>query len=565
MISRALVRLALAALLSGCGAPANDDDSGANDDDVAVDDDDSGDDDDAANDDDAADDDDTTPSSWRSELFPEDWEPTFSGSDGAFLHDFSYAGYGRSERALPDVSGWTSFDVVAQGADPTGATDSTTAIQAAIDLAGVAGGRVDFPAGTFRVDDLLTVTASGVVLVGVGEASRIQFTRLEGMTGRGHITFSGALSAGADLPLVADGANRSHVVRVSDASSLEAGDQVDLGWTITPEFVTEHEMDAFWEVSNGQWRAFFRREVVTVDVSSTPHSVTLDVPLRYDALTRDGASLREVTGYLTEVGIQSLAVATAGEPADAWSIDRSHAVLMQSVADAWVSELTSFEAPSPATDGDHLASGGIKLLDSKRVTVQGCNLARPQNRGGGGNGYLYEVSRSSDILFADSVGTGGRHNFIQNWDFGTSGVVWLRTTSTEGRALTGRGGFGTVGASEFHHSLAMGNLIDDSVTDDAWKAVNRRTWSSGAGHTATGSVFWNLRGTGTVTSFQYGLGYVIGTGSDLDVVTGLDQGGLFAEASATAPEDWREGLGAANTLEPQSLFEAQLERRLAAQ
>ena len=204
------------------------------------------------------------------------------------------------------------------------------------------------------------------------------------------------------------------------------------------------------------------------------------------------------------------------------------------------------------------------MLDSKRVTVADCVMQLAQNRGGGGNGYLFEVSRSSDVLFRDDVGRGGRHNFIQNWDFGTSGVVWLRTTSEDGESLTSRGGFGTVGASEFHHSLAMANLIDSSSTHDAWKAVNRRTFSSGAGHTATGSVFWNLDGQGTVTSMQYGLGYVIGTGPELSVVTGLDQGGLFAEASGTAPEDWTEGLGRAAELAPDSLFEDQLERRLSA-
>ena len=158
---------------------------------------------------------------------------------------------------------------------------------------------------------------------------------------------------------------------------------------------------------------------------------------------------------------------------------------------------------------------------------------------------------------------GGRHNFIQNWDFGTSGCVFVRTTSRDGRAMIGATSpVGGVGYSEFHHALAMANLIDDSDVDDGWAAVNRGSFSSGAGHTATESVFWNLRGEGGVRSFQHGFGYVIGT-SGLRVETALDTLDLFGAPEGTAPEDWTEGLDLAEELTPRSLYEDQRARRLA--
>jgi hypothetical protein len=44
------------------------------------------------------------------------------------------------------------YDIVSYGADPTGATDSTAAIQAAINAASAAGGgTVHVPEGTFTV------------------------------------------------------------------------------------------------------------------------------------------------------------------------------------------------------------------------------------------------------------------------------------------------------------------------------------------------------------------------------------------------------------------------------
>ncbi|HMO25294.1 MAG TPA: hypothetical protein PKB10_03415, partial [Tepidisphaeraceae bacterium] len=47
---------------------------------------------------------------WRSALYPADWKPGFVGPDGAFLHDFSYAGYRRGEAPIPVIQS-PVFDV----------------------------------------------------------------------------------------------------------------------------------------------------------------------------------------------------------------------------------------------------------------------------------------------------------------------------------------------------------------------------------------------------------------------------------------------------------------------
>jgi hypothetical protein len=115
-----------------------------------------------------------------------------------------------------------------------------------------------------------------------------------------------------------------------------------------------------------------------------------------------------------------------------------------------------------------------------------------------------------------------------------------------------------VGFSEFHHSLAMANLIDSSTADDGWKAVNRLFYSSGSGHSATENVFWNIKGQGDLYSYQYGQGYVIGS-TDIGVHTEVTN---VYENFGTAPEDFSEGIGEGASLIPQSLYEDQLSRRL---
>lgn len=501
---------------------------------------------------------------WRSALFPEDWTPGLA-VDGWALPDVSYAGYRNGEVPPPEVEDLGEhevFDVTEHGADPTGEVDSTAAVQAAIDAAEAAGGGlVWLPAGDYRLDGLLAVEASHVVLAGEGAGvTRLSFTEGTSMSDRHHLSFTGTLEEGPDLPLLVDGAPFDRVVAIDpdQAASLSPGDHVSLGWVITEDFVEEHGMTGTWEVSNGEWRPFYRRRVLDVGDDG---AVTLDVPLRYPALLRDGASLRVETGQLREVGVQDLSVTTAVSWEEAWSNDRSHAIALSGVVDAWVRRVGSFESTAGLDDrGRHLQSGGVLVVHSARVSVLETELALPQHRGSGGNGYLFEVSRSSEVLFADCWGDQGRHNFIQNWDFGTSGVVFLRTRSTGGRAYTDESeSLATTGTSEFHHQLAMANLIDQSWTDDGWQALNRWVYSSGAGHTATETVFWNTDGPGSLTSFQVGRGYVVGTGPELVVDTeALDAG----YSTGTLPSDWTEGLGEAATLEPPSLYEDQLRRRL---
>jgi len=497
---------------------------------------------------------------WRSALYPQDWTPGFTvevddGGPPAGLPDFSYAGYGGGGVPLPEARSDGALDVLDHGADPTGVADSMAAMQSAIDAAAAAGGGVVWvPAGDYRLDGGLRITTSGVVLAGEGpDRSRLSFTA-PGPADQASLQLAGTLDLGDARPLLQDASAGDTVVQLADVDGLAPGDPVGLGVVITDAFVTEHGMEGYWTFAQGERRTIFQRTVVAVEGDR----VTLDVPLRYALRTRDAADLRVERGHLTECGVVGLALSSAVDWDAAWDVDRHHVLGLDRVADCVVRDVQSW--PGLAGDGEHhLQSGGLIVSRSRRVTVADTTLERAQNRGGGGNGYLFELRQSDEVLVRDSIGRAGRHNFIQNWDFGTTGCVFLRTLSEGGQAWSGKGGSGvTTGLSEFHHALAMANLVDDSVAHDGWGAVNRLMWSSGAGHTATEGVFWNVRGEGQLASLQYGRGYVIGT-EGLDVRTEVTE---VYDSSGTAPEDWVEGLGEAATLEPRSLYEDQLARRL---
>ncbi len=506
-----------------------------------------------------------TPAPWRTSLYPPDWKPGFA-LDGQALHDFSWAGYHNGDVALPQTTAGKTYDVVKDfNADSTGGLDATTAMQAAIDAAAKeGGGTVYIPPGTFRCDGVLSIQSGAIVLRGDGPSkSRIRFTSHKDMAHKAHITIGSAPKATSEHLLAVDATSLATVVEVGDAGELAPGDDVDLGWVISEEFIAEHGMKGTWKAFNGTWQPFFRRDVVAVDKSVTPHLVTLDVPLRYPAKVRDKASLKRTTGWLREVGVQSVGLANAVSWTDAWSHNQVQLLALRGVADGWVRDVHSFAPPQPAggyMPDAHVQSGGILVQASKRVTIADCQMSRAQHRGGGGNGYLFQLRTSSEILTRDCVGKDGRHNFIQNWGFGLTGCVWLRIDSRDGKTmLSPKYDIGGLGYSEFHHSLATANLVDSSRFDDGWASRNRHDWSTGAGQTATENVLWNIRGSGRLVSYNWGHGYVIGTGPELEVKADLPT----AAGEGTAPADRVEGLGEGGSLVPQSLYEDQLQRRLA--
>jgi hypothetical protein len=106
----------------------------------------------------------------------------------------------------------------------------------------------------------------------------------------------------------------------------------------------------------------------------------------------------------------------------------------------------------------------------------------------------------------------------------------------------------------------MACLVDSCVFTDGWATGNRHDYSSGAGHTATQTVLWNITGReeARIRSFNYGDGYVIGT-KDIEVLVDTD---IYDLDVGTEPTDFTEFIGDTTYLRPQSLYESQRNRRL---
>ncbi len=511
-------------------------------------------------------------SCWRSALYPADWTPGSTDAEGRFLHDFSYAGYAGGLREIFEPS-TAHFDITAYGSGP----DWTSAIQLAIDAAiSAGGGVVDLPAGEYRVDGRLEVNGSNVLLKGAGQdVTRVYFSSAAGMSDHAHLEFGRMPIFGAPIALSADGLSREFSVDIEDAGDLSEGDEVAVGFVISAAFRAEHGMESYWGFAAEEWRPIFWRTVMSIHpLGAGGYRVTFDVPLRYPVRVRDSASLRRIEGTVREVGVEALTLSNAVELSQAQSENRVSLISFRGVKDGWVRRLRTYSSPlsSPPTEAQHLQSHGISVVGSRQITVEDIALGPAQNRGSGGNGYLVEISRSNEVLVQRATLRGGRHNFSFNWDFGNSGIV-IRDSSSEGSRCDGAW---VACRSEFHHSLAMAVLIENSELSDGWVGGNRRAESSGAGHTVTESVYWRLYGSGDLYSWQYGHGYLIGNDLEVQFVELADTSDALWELEwypfwalnsnghtslHTEPEDFLEGSARRSALVPASLYADQLLRR----
>ena len=523
-------------------------------------------------------------SPWRSTLYPETWTPPENASFATdkLIQDFSYAGYKRGEEPIPAIAS-PVFDVTAYGADAGGAGDSTVAIQNAINAAAVAGGGVVFlPSGTFRVSPqgtnnyALRISTSNIVLRGAGTAVTFLLNTSTSMTDKAVIQVSPpSTSLGTTRNITADLPGPTRRIPVTNAGSFAPGNIVRLQWEFTNEWITENNQQTWWNDTNGRpSNATYFREVTATN--STEGWIEVDVPTRYAMKTRDTATVRTISGQLTHVGIESLAIGNLQHPGSQWgesdyevagtSASDTHAswlVRFTNVRDSWMSSVHSRQAASN-TRTCHMLSNGISLSNCLRVTVENCQMRRPQYGGGGGNGYMYRIQTSNDCLVKNSLAEFSRHGFVVS-HAGTSGNVFLQCEDRDTQRAIGSSssGYTTSGSgSDNHMHFSHSNLWDQCHAHNSFFTAHHRTTSGTTPHglTSAHAVYWNTTGSGTryndiVRSEQLHYGYVIGT-------SGSKNGATNPTGGNTAPADHLEGIGLGANIAAPSLYLDQLAKRM---
>ena len=509
---------------------------------------------------------------WRSTLYPTDWQPLYRGGSpddqGRFLHDFSYAGYRLGEVPIPTQVGST-VDVTRPpySADNTGTQEATSAIQQALDdLADQGGGTVYLPAGTYRLttgsrDYGLWISRSNVFLKGDGPEKTFLFMDQEDMRKKtmllaspGTIPEARAWFRGEDAPiaLAEDLTQPTRALSLASVDGLDVGDWIVVRTDCTTEWATEHGLADKWgEQTDYLGGIIYYRRITDVDPDTK--TIRIDVPTRYWMKRRDNARVyRLAQPHISEVGMSDFSIGqrqkngTGFETKDyqdpeaaAYAIHGAHAIIFNHVVDGWITNVSTYR-PSVNSQNVHLPSNGIQLFQSRNVTVENTHFSYPQYEGGGGNGYAY-THRGSDNLIKDATAVSSRHGFSFKSMWCSGNVI--QDGTVEENYLVG----------DFHMHLSHANLVEN-FSGHSYEAVYRPYGTVEHGHSGSQNVFWRFTNTDDyqIRSQQWGWGYVVGA----DAASTPDP--VFGDTI----QDYQEGTGRGSTLEPQSLYQDQLARRL---
>lgn len=521
--------------------------------------------------------------SWRSSLYPENWLPGTKDAEGRFLHDFSFAGYWGGSLPLPEPN--TNVVDVSKSpyfADKTGSSDVRAAIQQALDDVGRSGGGVVYlPEGTYKLNvsapagNGLKISYSKVVLRGAGAGKTFLYNENSNIRNSSVITVKPVtggdwISSGTNtVTITEDMLNPAEVIPVSSVNGFKVGDWVIIRSDVTTGFIEEHQMTSLW--GTAMTGPVFYRQIVSID--PVANTLKVDAPIRYFLKQRDNARVYRVNPVLSESGIENFSIGNrettltglgdldfdkAGT--GAYEIHGSYLLSVYNSVNCWIKNINTFK-PAQNTGDFHLVSNGILLQRSRFITVESCFFQKPQYEGEGGNGYMF-ILGGNDCLIRNTRANHGRHNF----DFKTmqsNGNVILRCRGENSRL-----------ASDFHMHLSMANLFDNFTASKDFLEAKFRPYGTSPsmhGHPTTQSVFWNTNGeaypsgkTAIVESAQYGWGYIIGTrGAASAVKTTPVSGTTGSYPYDSSPEDFKEGIGKGDQLEPQSLYEDQLKGRIA--
>ncbi len=520
--------------------------------------------------------------SWRSSLYPANWKPGFKDSLGRFLHDFSYAGYHRGEDPIPHINTKiTDLTGAPYFADNTGTKDVTAILQKALDDVGKAGGGVVYlPAGTYQLNvsaakkNPIKISYSHTVLRGAGVGKTFIYNNQSNVRGMAIINVKPGPASGwtgkgsTAIYLSQDLAAPTDIIPLSSVKDFEVGDWIVLRSDVTADFIDEHQMNELW--GTGMNGTIFYRYIVAIDKKRK--TLRIDAPTRYFLKQRDSARVYKVQPQLSEVGLEHFSIGNretllpgfgdidfGKQGTGSYEIHGSDFIRVNNAIHCWIKNINTYK-PSANLQDIHLVSNGILLQHSRFITVDSCDFQKPQYKGEGGNGYMY-ILAGNDCMVKNSRGAYGRHNF----DF--------KSMQSNGNVIFNcRAEYSRL-ASDFHMHLSMANLLDNVTVNEDLLEAKFRPWGSLPdmhGWPTTQSVFWNTNGEAymkgkdcIVESVQFGWGYVIGSrGAASAVKTAPIAGILSKHRFDSSPEDFTEGIGQGDLLQPASLYQDQLFKRI---
>lgn len=469
----------------------------------------------------------------------EKWDPR------SRLPDFSFAGYHRGEKPLPQRA--PEIDVRSFGAIGDGQADDTKAFQQA--LAAAKGKVVAIPPGRYKITDFLVIRHTGTVLQGAGPDKSVlvfpiplneikpnwgatttgQRTSNYSWSG-GFIDIKGTLSNKELATVTATAKRGDRSLTVSNCAGFKVGDEVRLMMSDTPENTLASHLYADdpgpIENLNGRSRESFSCRLTRVD--ATASRIHLDRPLRVDVHLQWKPILFAAKSSVEEVGVEGLGCEFPNSPYGGHFTEVGfNALAMSGVRNCWVRDLRV-----------HNSDSGI-FINGVNITVQ--NLVITSER---------KVEKQRNATGHHGVTLGGQDNLLTHFEIRTRFMHDITVTSRSAGNVVSDGK-GVDLALDHHRYGPHANLFTDIDL-----GLGSRMFQSGGGarlgrHSAAYETFWCIRSQQPQT-------WPSGWGPDLMNLIGVDS----ADESITDIDGkWFETIPP-DHLQPRNLYRAQLSRRL---
>ncbi len=414
---------------------------------------------------------------------------------GNTIPDFSRVGYHQNTKAIPEVK-------VVLTLSATGDSDQQKIQQAIDDLSkkqadknGIRGA-ILLKKGTYKIPESLKILASGIVLRGEGEETRLI------ATGRGKrktiiASGNGKVNEIKDTRVKIT----NHYVPVGAKSfaiastqGLNVGDQIIVYRPGTDKWIKDLKMDQI-EPGTGtvQWiAADYNLQFERVITAIKGNEITIDNPVVMAMEDQYGGGeiyKYNFNGRIAEVGIENLYLESEYEG----DIDEEHgwdAISFNKIENSWIKNVTS----------RYFGYSCVNLgNDSKQITVQDSKCLEPKSQIIGGRRYSFNNDGQLN-LFMNCFASEGRHDYVTGAKV-CGPNVFYNCKSENAKADIGP-----------HHRWAVATLYDNVVTDGEINIQDRGNWGTGHGWSGVNQVLWNCTAVKAAVQSPYvsGKNYAIG-------------------------------------------------------
>ena len=499
------------------------------------------------------------------------------------IPEFSRVGYMWGEKE-PSCDSYSAVDM-----DPPSGGDDTPAIQAAIDRA-AKGTVLRFREGEYRIDGVIALNRSGVVLQGAVDASGqprtvfraagsgedsyardlvVMGTSVE-LNGSYFMTRSASIAANAEhedawtmqvktvrsvssrtflsgSAITEDAFCGSMSVVVRNPSAFSVGDRVCITRPATEEWIHDIGMDriikaandigSIYQWSTGTYTINWERSVVAV----RGNRIFFDNPLVMSLTENYGRGMLSPVSAdrISGSGVENIVFVSDYNP-DRLDSDSRHAfnaIVVKAAEHCWVRNVESWYFVESCVECSTL---------SRNISVLSCRQCQPAGELNGGLRYAFHISSGESVLVRDCSSDHDRHSFVTASRC-PGPNAFVDCVSTNQYAVVGP-----------HQRWATGILFDNVTTNNS--LVVQDAGNSGTGHGWQGAniVFWHCTGRMIVCQSPWvsALNYAIGCNPST-----LSSGRAYpsSDTMGRRPDGVCRALGPD---EPDHLYQSQLSARL---